>query len=282
MKKKLPKRIPYFPGCSLATTAKENNDSMKSLFKSMGIRLVELRDWSCCGSSSAHCIDSGLAVDLAARNLSLAPVGRPLLVACPSCMMRLTHAHLHLSANEDARRRYEEQWGRKFDPDLEIIHFFDLLERAGLENFQAKKRLDGLRFVPYYGCMLARPPEMAHLNNHRGMMEKMLISLGAEEMPWGYEARCCGSFLSVVRPDVVTPLVDEIMLNAKKAGADCIVTACAMCHLNLEIRCTIRPKAPILHFSELLAIALGKPGQKQWFSRHIIDPTPVFEKRGLL
>jgi heterodisulfide reductase subunit B len=32
---------------------------------------VELEDWNCCGSSSAHSVDYDLAFDLACRNLSL-------------------------------------------------------------------------------------------------------------------------------------------------------------------------------------------------------------------
>ena len=85
--------LTYYPGCSLATTAKENNISLIYLFKHLGFNLVELEDWNCCGSSSAHSINTGLAFDLACRNLFLAPPGRPLLVACPSCLLRLRHAH---------------------------------------------------------------------------------------------------------------------------------------------------------------------------------------------
>ena len=69
--------ISYYPGCSLATTAKENNRSLNFLFRHLGYNLVELEDWNCCGSSSAHSVDKDLAFDLASRNLSLAPPDRP-------------------------------------------------------------------------------------------------------------------------------------------------------------------------------------------------------------
>ena len=78
----------YFPGCSLATSAKENNRSLHKVCKKLGFNLVDLEDWNCCGSSSTHSINSELAFHFACRNLSLAPAGRPLLVACPSCMLR--------------------------------------------------------------------------------------------------------------------------------------------------------------------------------------------------
>ena len=265
----------------MATTARENNSSLIYLFRHLGYNLVELNDWNCCGSSSAHSVDSNLAFDLASRNLSLAPSDIPLLVACPSCLLRLRHAYLHLKNDDTARHRYEKTWGQPFDPKLEILHFFEFLDQIDLLNFSRDHtpRLEGLKFVPYYGCMLARPPIMRHEKNYFGLMETILSSLGATPQKWSYSSRCCGTFLTVARPEVVTPMVNEIILGAKKANADCIVTACAMCHMNLEVRCTSKEKVPILHFSEIISLALGidKSEYKGWFSRHLVDPIPLLK-----
>lgn len=265
----------------MATTARENNSSLIYLFRHLGYNLVELNDWNCCGSSSAHSVDSNLAFDLASRNLSLAPSDIPLLVACPSCLLRLRHAYLHLKNDGTARHRYEKTWGQPFDQKLEILHFFEFLDQIDLLSFSRDHalRLEGLKFVPYYGCMLARPPIMRHEKNYFGLMEKILSSLGATPQKWSYSSRCCGTFLTVARPEVVTPMVNEIILGAKMAAADCIVTACAMCHMNLEVRCTLKEKVPILHFSEIISLALGigKSEYKGWFSRHLVDPKPLLK-----
>lgn len=280
----LPEKVSYFPGCSLATTAKENNQSLIDFCRRIGIELVELEDWNCCGSSSAHSIDEDLAFKLPARNLSLAPPGRPLLVACPSCTLRLGQAQLHIQKDEGLRREYENEWGKPVDDSLEIIHFFELLNMAQESGALAsvEKRLDGLTFVPYYGCMLAQPPEMHHQKSHFGLMEKVLSQMGAEPLLWAYPSRCCGTFLSVVRPDVVTPMVNEIVEGAKKVHADCIVTACAMCHMNLEVRCNLKEQVPIFHFSEILSIAMGTPERNGWFARHLVDPRPLLKNKGLM
>jgi heterodisulfide reductase subunit B len=278
--------LSYYPGCSLATTAKENNTSLVYLFQRLGFNLVELEDWNCCGSSSAHSVNKELAFDLACRNLSLAPADRPLLVACPSCLLRLRHAYLELKRDRAARRRYEQKWGRPFNADLEILHFFEILDGLNLLNFSRESRqsLNGLQFVTYYGCMLARPPMMKHEKNYHGLMEKILSSLGATPLKWSYSSRCCGTFLTVARPDVVTPMVNEIIQGALQADADCIVTACAMCHMNLEVRTTLKQKIPVLHFSEILSLALGpgKQEQKNWFARHLVDPRPLLKAIDLL
>jgi len=278
--------LSYYPGCSLATTAKENNISLIYLFRHLGFDLVELEDWNCCGSSSAHSVDKKLAFDLASRNLSLAPPGRPLLVACPSCLLRLRQAHLELKNDPAACNRYEKKWEQPFNADLEILHFFEILDGLNLLKFSTEnsQRLNGLKFVTYYGCMLARPPAMRREKNYHGLMEKILSSLGATSIKWAYSSRCCGTFLTVARPDVVTPMVNEIIQGALRADADCIVTACAMCHMNLEVRATLKQKIPVLHFSELisLALGLGKKEQGSWFARHLVDPRPLLKAMDLL
>jgi heterodisulfide reductase subunit B2 len=81
---------------------------------------------------------------------------------------------------------------------------------------------------------------------------------------------------------VVTPLVNEIIASAVAAGAECLVTACAMCQLNLEVRSTWDPQIPIFHFSEILALALGAQDYEGWFTRHLVDPRPLLKRRGLI
>ena len=114
------------------------------------------------------------------------------------------------------------------------------------------------------------------------LWKKTLSMLGADIIPFGSETQCCGTYLSVVKPQIVQKVTNKIISKAKEAGAECIITACSMCHLNLEIRCTLENPIPILHFSELLSMALDAGEQKKWFPRHIIDPIPILKKRGLM
>jgi len=274
----------YFPGCSLATSARENNRSLLKVCRKLGFNLFELEDWNCCGSSSTHSIHSELAFHFACRNLSLAPAGRPLLVACPSCLLRLRKAQLHLQQDPEARSVYERMWGRPVDPGLQIIHFFELLDNSfGTgPNPEFQTALKGLRFVPYYGCMLTRPPAMRFEKNYYGLMEKLLTSFGAKPVLWGHTSKCCGTFLSVAKPAVVTPMVNQIIQGAVDSKADCIITACAMCHLNLEIRCSLKKQLPIFHFSEILSVALGLGIKKSWLTRHLVDPLPLLRAKGFI
>ncbi|MBU2552665.1 MAG: hypothetical protein KKB20_29905 [Proteobacteria bacterium] len=281
--------LSYFPGCSLATSARESNQSLVRACELMGLRLIELEDWNCCGSSSAHSLDPDMAGNLAARNLSLAPRDRPLLTMCPSCFRNLLAGRTHLADHPEQRRAQERTWGREIDPNLEIVSFLDMLhfldrlrDMGAAPKLETPRRLDGLKVAAYYGCMTMFPPLLSRVSLPFDLLEKQLGKLGAEVIMWSHGHRCCGTFLAAVRPDITTPLVNEIVGRAIQAGADCLVTACAMCQLNLEIRCSLKAKIPTLHFSELMALVLGAEDYEPWFARHLVDPRPLLAEKGLI
>lgn len=279
----------FYPGCSLATSAKESLESLVQSFDFLGIKLIELEDWNCCGSSSAHSLDRDLGLELSSRNLSLATPDRPLLVACPSCYKNLRWAHHELNADPRKRGMLERRWGRPIPQGLEIvnlleiIHFIGVLEGMGqLTGFPEEKLLSGLKVAPYYGCMLAEPAPMRRAWKCHGLLERILETLGAQIMPWTHKERCCGTFLTASRPDIAGPTVNSIMDAAVQSGADCVVTACAMCQLNLEIRCNLDSKIPTLHFSEAMSLGMGAQFDPGWLARHLVDPKPILEQMGLL
>ena len=274
----------FFPGCSLKASGHENTLSLLKFCEKVGIRLTELPDWNCCGSSSAHSINHTAAKHLPMRNISLAPEGKPLLIACPSCMIRLKSSYLAIKKDPSLREVYETTWGRAFDDSLEIIHFFEIFNRIVLDDYMENpgEKLKQLKVAPYYGCMLSMPPDLRHEKSYYGIMEKTLSKLGADMISYGYAQRCCGTYLSAAKPKIAENVVNEIVFKAMEAGAECLVTACSMCHLNLEIRCTVENPIPVLHFSELLSMALGEEDHKRWFPRHIVDPVPLLKDRGLL
>lgn len=173
--------LSYFPGCSLATTAKENNASLKAFPNHYDIRLTEIDDWNCCGSSSTHSVHSDLALSLASRNLFPAPPDKPVLIACPGCFLRLGHAKMELDGSAARQKEYETEFKRPYHQNFQLLHFFELLVTmadSGLFK-DLRGRLNGLKIAPYYGCMLARPPQMNKRKNHHGLVEKIMAALGA-------------------------------------------------------------------------------------------------------
>jgi len=46
-------RYAYYPGCSLHAGAKEYDISWRAICEVLGIELVEMENWSCCGTVHA-------------------------------------------------------------------------------------------------------------------------------------------------------------------------------------------------------------------------------------
>ncbi len=275
--------LAYYPGCTLGSTAREIDSGLHQVCDALDIHLTPLPDWNCCGSSSVHAVRPELSTSLSARNLFQSQkMGLNLMVMCAGCSNRLRSASHQLKNDPETRRVNQEILNDQLDKELQVYHLLDLLPdrlKKAPWSTALQSPLGGLRYVPYYGCLLTRPPELRHHPSVWGSMEAVMGWLGAEEMRWGYQAKCCGAFLSVARPRIIKPMVADIMENAISAGAECIVTACAMCQLNLEIRSPSDRRVPIFSIVELLAYGLGSEDWPGWFKKHLIDPMPLFEKR---
>ena len=65
-------RFSYFPGCTDHSTSIEYGMSIHEVFKTLGVELVEIEDWNCCGAAATHSINHLLSLCLPARNISKA------------------------------------------------------------------------------------------------------------------------------------------------------------------------------------------------------------------
>ncbi|MDX2271809.1 MAG: heterodisulfide reductase-related iron-sulfur binding cluster, partial [Cyanobacteriota bacterium] len=72
---------------------------------------------------------------------------------------------------------------------------------------------------------------------------------------------------------------------ALEAGADCLVTPCPLCHLNLDSRQPEVEKVigrrlglPVLHLSQLVGLALGIPADALGLQRHVVETGSLLQK----
>lgn len=275
-----------FPGCSLHSTGLEYGLSSRAVFEHIGLKLVDLTDWNCCGASSAHALDHTLALALPARNLALAQSSKRDLVApCAACFNRMKGADHALRSDPAARAELESLVGFKYTGEIAIRPLMGVLyEDYGLEQMRSQvvQPLKGLKVVTYYGCLLVRPPEIAEFDDPDDpqIMTHLLRAIGAEVMPWSSATDCCGGGLSLSRSDVVKKLVGKLAERALEAGANAVVTACPLCQVNLEMRQTTT-KVPVFYFTELIGLAFGLQDAQKWWGKHLIDPSPVLQQVGL-
>ena len=273
-------KLAYYPGCSLESTAKEYDQSSRSVCAALDLELLELEDWSCCGSTSAHNLNHALATALPARNIALAQKnGLDVTVPCAACFARLRKADYMMRYDQEARRQIEEIVGFKYKGEIRIISLVEaMVDKVGLDSISAKvvKPLDGLKVACYYGCLMVRPPEVQGFDSVENpvMLDNLVNSLGAQAVKWSYKTECCGASLSLTNTNVVQGAVARIVNAAREAGAAAIVTSCPMCQSNLEMR-QGSDKMPSFYFTELMGLAFGLNEAQGWLGKHLIDPRGV-------
>jgi heterodisulfide reductase subunit B2 len=274
----------YYPGCSLHGTGIEYAKSTEAVCRSLGIELRELEDWNCCGSSSGHTVNPWLGHGLVGRNLKLAAATglKEVVLPCAACYARFKETS-HALGDPAIAARIDEVAGGPVPRDLAIEPLLKIVvEPPRMERLQASvvRPLHGLKVAPYYGCLLVRPPDVTHFDDPEDpqTLDQLMRVLGAEVVTWSGKTACCGSNLAVTRNDVMLDLSHQILKWAEAAGANAIVTACPMCHSNLDTRQgQMRRsglgdhKMPVYYFTELMGVALGLGLSELGIPKHLTE-----------
>ena len=279
-------KLSYYPGCSLKTSSKFYEASIKKVFGSYGIELEEVDDWSCCGASAAHTLDERLAHLLPARNLALAEKrDQTFFAPCSACYIRSRMTNEKIREDAD----FQVEVNRAIAPltcegTLEVKNIIEVLdEYVGRESIARKKKynLSSLKLVPYYGCVLTRTMRITPFDDKENpeSMDRLLEALGIAVLPWPYKMECCGAGKTLTNKDVTRRLSEKIMDRALLAGADAIVTPCPLCQLNLDLLPLIgraKLSLPVLFLSEIFELALF--GKMDGAASHIIPADALVKK----
>ncbi|MCE5324105.1 CoB--CoM heterodisulfide reductase iron-sulfur subunit B family protein [bacterium] len=283
----------YFPGCSLESTGKEFNESTKIVAEDLGIELIEIPDWNCCGATSAHSLDHRLSIALPARNLGIAEsMGLDVVAPCAACYNRMRSAEVEMKANSDLRDQINSELAKPYTGKigvksaLEVFSYPEVLEKVAEKT---SRKLSGLKPACYYGCLLIRPPKVLGFDDPESpkSLDTAMEMVGAEPVEWYFKNECCGASFGIAKSDMVVKLVGDIISNAKKHGANCIVTACPLCMTNLEMRQAAAGKLrgedltmPVFYFTELLGLAMESQGVKKCFASHLVDVNSALDAIG--
>lgn len=278
----------YYPGCSSHSTARDMHESAAAVARSLGIELVELNGWSCCGATSAHQTDRILSDALPSANLLLAKeTGLDTVVTCAACYSRMKTANHEVASYPEIRSKVAEAVGQDYDGSVKVRHFVEiLLEDIGLPRLSKalKRSLNGLRVASYYGCLLVRPHGATHFDDAEDpqSLDRLVESMGGVSLDWPYKVECCGGGLSLTRVDIAADLSARIIDAAQASGADCIAVACPMCQASLDLRrkdidavLGSKNSIPVLYITQLLGLCLGLPEKELGLGRLMVSPDKV-------
>lgn len=271
--------------------------------KVLGYEMVEIPKWNCCGVVTSLTSDDLMHHVAPVRNLirveEMNETGdldgdNRLIALCSMCYNTLKRSNLRVKENPDELESLNDfmYLERDYEGDVKVVHLLEVLREDGFDKIRdkIKRPLTGLNVAPYYGCMLLRPKEIGMDDPEEPViLENFIDTTGAQ--PVGFDAmhRCCGSYHTVTDQEIVVNLAKGIIENARRFGADVMITTCPLCAFNLDSRqMEIQEKfpdwqpMPILYFSQLLAIALGLEEDKWGFEKNYIDPKPVLKEKNII
>jgi heterodisulfide reductase subunit B2 len=270
----------YYPGCSLEGTAIEYDRSCRALATALGMELLEIEDWTCCGATAAQCVYELLSVVLPARNLALAEKtdpGKDILVPCSACYLNLEKARQAIRTDPGMRIRVNQVLapdGLAVTGPNRVRHLLDVLSRDGAVDQVAARAgtgMAGLVVAPYYGCQCLRPFHAFDDPEQPRSMDALIRAAGATVLAWDMGAACCGASTAATSPGVGQARVAQILDQARSAHA--VVTVCPMCQMNLE-RFQASP-LPILYLPQFLGLAMGLSPESLGCGLNLSDIGPV-------
>ena len=287
-------KLANFPGCSAKTTGLAYTESFGYVAERVGIELVDVPDWNCCGTSAAALQSHDLGDALPARSLALSEEAfgdTPVLALCAGCYQSLRRALVHARESEQRREEIVDILQRDWQASAEVLNgvepFLDQEVQAQVKERIAQP-LNGLKVACYYGCMMVRPRSLCSYDDEENpqSMEQVVALAGAKPIDWQFKTECCGASHQVSVAAVAKPLVERIFINAAEQGAEVIATACPLCMLNLDMRESEVNKTriregkepfdiPVYYFTELLATAMGGADEEVGLTRHFHPATGV-------
>lgn len=276
-------RLSFYPGCSLEGMANDYARSIDTVFRNLGIDLVEIEDWSCCGATAAHSLSQTMSVVLPARNLAVAEkMGLDIVSPCAMCFNRL-----RFSQNMIRKKVFDIPWHVTGEIRVHDMTRF-MAEPSMIKSIKKRvlKPLNGLRVVCYYGCQMVRPPKITGYTDYENpqTMDRIIATTGAQVIDWSYKSTCCGASIGIARREIQESLTRRILQKAQQAGAEAIVVSCPLCQSNLDIIQKDRSdrRTPVFYFTELLRLSFMESGDPKLFKMHFADPVSLLKAKRLL
>jgi succinate dehydrogenase / fumarate reductase cytochrome b subunit len=288
-------RVAYWPGCVSRGFTPELHGAMEKIAPLLDLELVELDRASCCGAGVIAEHSQELADTLNARTFALAEkTGSGLMMnICSTCQGSMSECQERLDANTEYRIAINDnlrEEGLKYERSVVNKNLaWVLVEELGLDELRSrvKRPLTDLRVGPFYGCYIIRPRDRLGIDDEHPRhtyLHQIIEALGGTVIDYAGAYKCCGFPIITMNKEASLKQAGRHLGDAVDAEADCLVTPCPLCHLNLDLQQPLAEKVvgrdldmPVLHLPQLLGLALGLGPKDLGLQRHVVKPTSVID-----
>jgi succinate dehydrogenase cytochrome b subunit len=291
-------KVAYWPGCVSRGFTPELHGSMAQVAPMLDIELVELDRAACCGAGVIAEHNQELADTLNARTFALAQNeidgGADLMMnICSTCQGAQSECQERLDANSEYRGHINENLASEsleYRKGIVNKHFLWLMvEEIGLDTVRSKvtRPLTDLRVGPFYGCYIVRPTDRLGIdreNPRDTYLHQLIEALGGTVVDYAGAYKCCGFPIITMNKEASLKQAGRHLGDAVDAEADCLVTPCPLCHLNLDLQQPLAERVvgrqlnmPVLHLPQLVGLAFGLEPKQLGFNKHVVKPATVVD-----
>ncbi len=284
----------YYPGCASQEITKEANSSTRLVADKLGIQLHNMPKANCCGAGLLTDYDYDLYITLNARIFAEAEeMGMDILTICSTCLMVMSRAAFDLKNKPELLDKTNEvlaKAGLHYSGNVKVKHLLWVLANdLGIAKLASMvtKPLGPLKAAPFYGCHSLRPSDALGFDDPERpwSLEAVLKALGAEVVDYTGKTKCCGFQVDLVTEDTAIEMTGTRLLDAKTMGAECIVTPCPFCHINLDNYQSAAEKQlgaeielPVFHLAQMVGLALGFSASDLGMSRHLVSAEKILRR----
>jgi len=289
-------KVAYWPGCVSRGFTPELHGSMAAVAPMLDLELVELDRAACCGAGVIAEHNQELADTLNARTFALAQQvqgAEMMMNICSTCQGAQTECQERLDANAEYREHVNGNLtdeGLTYEKGLTNKNFlWMLVEEIGLDVLASKvqRPLTNLKVGPFYGCYIVRPTDRLGIDDtlpRDTYLEQVIEALGGTVIEYAGKYKCCGFPIITMNTESSLKQAARHLGDAVDADADCLVSPCPLCHLNLDLQQPLAEKVggralnmPVLHLPQLVGLALGLSPDELGMGRHVVKPTAVID-----
>jgi len=262
-----------FLGCTIPARQPQYEVAARKSLAKLGITLVDLPNMTCCAPPPIQSIDLETSLSVGAYNIALAEeADLDIVTLCTGCFESLAIANSTLKQDENLRNRVNRilsNAGKEYKGNKEVLHYLQVLVKdVGLNQLRKSmtKDLSDLKVAAFSGCHALRPSNLLKFDDPERpkLFDTLIEALGAKSIGYKNKLKCCGGLLRGYADDIALAMAKDKIVNASKAGADCISTLCPFCFLTLDLGQVLMKSTyheeynmPVIHYAELLSLGLG-------------------------
>jgi heterodisulfide reductase subunit B len=283
----------FFLGCAIPYRVSAYEISARKTLQKLGVELVEMPEFNCCGLPLDP-VSHEMMLVLAARNLALAEQrGLNILTLCPGCAGTLKKVNKMLKEDgalrEEVNKHLKES-GLEFKGTVEAKHLMQvLIEDVGLEKIKNSvvKPLTMLKIAEHNGCHVLRPREFIGFDDPEDpkTLKTLIEATGATCLDYMDETECCGAPSVGVNDKIALELARDKLNHIKTVDAQAMITICPFCHimydtneLRIEKMFNETYGIPVLHYPQLLGLAMGIPCEELAFNDLRVDASKILKQ----